>query len=289
MGRSRPEHAGWGASVSAMSGVGRCAGCGEAVGSGDRYCQQCGRPVVAPAVDGGPHGSRSRWPVTALAVAGLLAVAAAVVIPLLLTRASSSAPYDSPTPPVTSPGGSSPGPGSASPTGGTTASDASSSNPPPGATLLSWNGVAAAEAPSTSPDGVDGAGRRTTYVAANMLDADPTTAWRMDGDGTGAVLTFTLDQPRPITQLALVNGFAKTDPATGDDRYIQERRILRVSWFVGGRGYQQLLTDGVRQLQWISIPRVQTATVQLRIDAVTEPGDPDFDKTAISDVLIAGG
>jgi hypothetical protein len=256
MGRSRPEHAGWGASVSAMSGVGRCAGCGEAVGSGDRYCQQCGRPVVAPAVDGGPHGSRSRWPVTALAVAGLLAVAAAVVIPLLLTRASSSAPYDSPTPPVTSPGGSSPGPGSASPTGGTTASDASSSNPPPGATLLSWNGVA---------------------------------AWRMDGDGTGAVLTFTLDQPRPITQLALVNGFAKTDPATGDDRYIQERRILRVSWFVGGRGYQQLLTDGVRQLQWISIPRVQTATVQLRIDAVTEPGDPDFDKTAISDVLIAGG
>src|SRR3954451_2753528 len=170
-----------------MSGVGRCAGCGEAVGSGDRYCRQCGRPVVAPAVDGGPHGSRSRWPVTALAVAGLLAVAAAVVIPLLLTRSSSSAPSDSPTPPVTSPGGSSPDPGSASPTGGTTASDASSSDPPPGATLLSWNGVAAEEAPSTSPDGVDGAGRRTTYVAANMLDADPTTAWRMDGDGTGAV------------------------------------------------------------------------------------------------------
>ncbi|WP_041241349.1 NADase-type glycan-binding domain-containing protein [Geodermatophilus obscurus] len=136
--------------------------------------------------------------------------------------------------------------------------------------------------------GVDGAGNRTSYVPANMLDGDPATAWRMDGDGTGAVLTFGLDERRPIAQLGLVNGYAKIDPATGEDRYSQERRIVNVSWSVGGLVHHQPLVDGARCLQTISIPPVQARIVQLRIDAVTEPGDARFDKTAISDVLIAG-
>jgi hypothetical protein len=146
---------------------------------------------------------------------------------------------------------------------------------------------ATATAPATSPSAVDGAGRPVSYQASHMLDGDATSAWRMDGNGTGAVLTFTLDRSRPITTLGLINGYAKTDPATGDDRYRQGRRITHVTWTVGGRTIPQSLADGPRALQTVSFPAVTASTVRLRIDAVTAPGSRSFDKTAISEVVIA--
>lgn len=120
-----------------------------------------------------------------------------------------------------------------------------------------------------------------------MLDGDPSTAWRMDGDGRGAVLTFTLDTSRPITTLGLINGYAKTDPVTGEDRYAQNRRILHVTWSVGGRTIEQDLIDGTRQVQAVTFPAVRSSTIRLRLDAVSLPGTAQFDRTVISDVLIA--
>jgi hypothetical protein len=145
---------------------------------------------------------------------------------------------------------------------------------------------ASASAPATSAASVDGTGATTTYEASNMLDGDPTTAWRMDGDGTGQVLTFTLDTTRPITTLGLTNGYAKTDPVTGADRYAQNRRILHVTWTVGGRTVEQDLADGTRQVQAVTFPAVSANTIRLRIDAVTLPGAAQFDHTVVSDVLI---
>jgi hypothetical protein len=161
-----------------------------------------------------------------------------------------------------------------------------STTPAPGPSGT-WTSDASATAPVTSADGVDGAGNPTTYVADNMLDGDPATTWRMEGDGAGRTLEFDLGTARPISTLGLVNGYAKVDPATGVDRYTQGRRILSVTWSVGGQSFAQDLDDGVRQLQKIDFPPVTASRISLTIDVVTLPGDPAFDRTAISDVLIA--
>jgi hypothetical protein len=149
--------------------------------------------------------------------------------------------------------------------------------------------VATATAPSTSPDGVDAAGNRTTYVAAQMLDGDPATCWRMNGEGTGTVLTFRLDADYAVTSVGLVNGYAKTDPASGVDRYAQGRRITRVTWIVGEQRIPQDLVDGTRSVQTTSFAPITTDVVQMRIDAVTVPGDVAFDRTSISDVSLVAG
>jgi hypothetical protein len=148
---------------------------------------------------------------------------------------------------------------------------------------------ATATAPSTSPDGVDAAGDRTTYVAAQMLDGDPATCWRMDGDGTGIVLTFRLDGDYAVSTVGLVNGYAKTDPASGADRYAQGRRITRVTWIVRDQQIRQNLVDGTRSVQTTTFTPVTTDVVQLRIDGVTVPGDVALDRTAISDVTLLAG
>ena len=148
---------------------------------------------------------------------------------------------------------------------------------------------ASAAASATAADGVDGAGNPTNYAAANVLDGDPTTAWRMDGDGTGAVLDFSFPQPVQLSAVGLVNGFAKVDPGDGTDRYPQGRRITHVTWTIGDLSVPQDLADGVRDLQTIPIERRNATEVTLRIDAVTAPGDPGYDRTVISDVRLAAG
>jgi hypothetical protein len=148
-------------------------------------------------------------------------------------------------------------------------------------------GQAQALASATAPDSVDDAGAPTSYGAENMLDEDPATAWRVEGDGSGATITVTLPGPSRLTQVGLVPGYAKTDPVSGVDRFTQERRITRVSWrFDDGTEVVQRLDDQ---------PTLQTSTVDVtassvvvEILATTEAGDPDYDYTAISDLSVQG-
>ncbi len=147
---------------------------------------------------------------------------------------------------------------------------------------------ARAQVPSTSDDATDGNGDTTSYEAANMLDGDPETTWRMDGDGSGESVTFTFDGERTISQLGLINGYAKTDPASGADRYAQTRRITRVTWTIGADSFEQRLDDGDQGLQPLAIRPVKGDEVTLEIDRVTRPGDSSFNQTAISEVEILG-
>jgi len=281
--------------VSDTTAGGQCVGCGEPYMAGDGFCQNCGRPIppghggsYEPGADGWEHTppGRSLWLSVTLPIGGLVLLAAGVVAALLLVRGHAPPVASSVSTPAPSPAPSTDEgvEGSSAPSSPQDTGPDGSTGPVP----RPLNSVAVAYASATSPDNVDGTGHRTTYEAANLLDADPTTAWRTDGDGTGVVLTFTLGGPHLVTELGLVNGYAKTDPATGEDRYGQERRILIVSWAVGGNVYRERLVDGVRDLQVIDIPSAKADVVQLRIDAVTQPGDANFDKTPISDVLIAG-
>src|SRR5262245_5800368 len=81
--------------------------------------------------------------------------------------------------------------------------------------------IGAAHASCRAAAGVDSAGNRVSYAASNMVDGAPSTAWRCNGEGQGVTLSFSLQQPRRIAQVGLVPGYAKTDPASGIDRYAQ--------------------------------------------------------------------
>ena len=70
------------------------------------------------------------------------------------------------------------------------------------------------------------------YDAGNVLDGKASTAWRCDGNGVGHVLTFSFPAGTKISKVGLVNGYTKTDPSSGAERYGEYRRITRVtcSW-----------------------------------------------------------
>ncbi len=153
-------------------------------------------------------------------------------------------------------------------------------------------GLAAASAPAHAPAGVDFAGRTVTYVAPNMVDGDVQTCWRTPGDATGMVLTFRLDQPTRITEVGLVNGYAKTAVVGGRtyDWYRGDRRVLAVEWvFDDGSTVSQQLAQ-TRAMQTHRIPPVTTSTVQIRITSVSGPGHGPAARndTAISEVSLVG-
>jgi hypothetical protein len=164
----------------------------------------------------------------------------------------------------------------------TTTSDTSDTGPP-----VELAGDAQASASATASDNVDGAGDQTTYDAANVLDDDPSTAWRVEGNGRGVTLTLTLPGPAHLTEVGLIPGYAKVDPVSGDDRFTQERRITEVRWrFDDQTSVTQDLVDEP-EMQRTTVD-VDTATVVIEIAAAGPPGDPDFDYTAISDVSLLG-
>jgi hypothetical protein len=151
--------------------------------------------------------------------------------------------------------------------------------------------TATAVAPLTRAPGQDTAGNETAYDASNMLDGDKTTSWQMPGDGTGKELTFTLAKQTHLTEVGLVNGYAKTSKQGGKtlDWYAGNRRILKVEW---------LFDDGTTQTQDLrQITRMQTTavdatttTVKLRLLEVSGPGTGAAARnfTAISEVGLTG-
>jgi len=164
---------------------------------------------------------------------------------------------------------------------------AASAAPPADPATVRLAGVAAADL--TAADNVDGDGRPVSYAAANLLDGDPATTWRATGDARGSSVRITFAAPRLVSAVGLVNGYAKVDPATGLDRYPEERRVTAVTWsFDDGTTYAQELDDGVRTAQRMLIDPVRSGVVTLRIDATTPPGDLDRDYTAISEIELFG-
>lgn len=154
-------------------------------------------------------------------------------------------------------------------------------------------GQAQVDVPAVAVPNQDVSGRTVTYDATNMLDGDPQTAWRMPGDGTGAELTIDLGAPTAVTELGLVNGYAKVDRDTAGREvrwYPRNRRILEVSWtFDDGTSLSQTL-DQTTRLQSIEVPEVTTSSITLRLVEVSPPlaGPQGRDYTAISDLSLRG-
>jgi hypothetical protein len=141
-------------------------------------------------------------------------------------------------------------------------------------------------APLQAAPGVDACGNTTTYVASNMFDSDPTTAWRTAGDGTGRRITLNLGTDTLLTQVGLINGMAKIDACDGTDRYFDQRRITSVEWtFDDGTSVTQHLDPSTKTLQNTDVNTV-TTRVRLEIRATTPPGTRDF--TPISEINLVG-
>ncbi len=152
--------------------------------------------------------------------------------------------------------------------------------------------TATASAPKTAPAGQDVDGNAVRFDARQMLDGVPETTWRMPGDGTGETLTFELPEPATITEVGLINGYAKTSNEGGRqlDWYTGNRRVLAVEWlFDDGSSVSQDL-DSTRNLQSIEVPKVTTQTVQLRLVEVSKPGSGPAGRnyTPISEVALFG-
>lgn len=138
--------------------------------------------------------------------------------------------------------------------------------------------------PKPARASTDNQGNRTTYVAANLSDGEPTTCWRTAGDATGKVLVFRFDEPVTITEVGMINGYAKSDPP--NDWYAANRRVLEAEWrFDSGDPVSQTLENS-RDLQTVAVDAVETREVRLRLVQVSPPGGRNF--TAISEISLRG-
>ena len=153
-----------------------------------------------------------------------------------------------------------------------------------------WKGdvspVAAKTAQATchAPASVDSAGTKVTYFAPNTLDDDPATAWRCDGSAVGQKIRFTLPSGTEVAEVGMIPGYAKTDPASGTDRYAENNRITRVRWTFpdGSTVVQRLDPDPKkRDLQTVRVPATKAGTVTMEILAVARG---PRNTTAISEV-----
>lgn len=152
---------------------------------------------------------------------------------------------------------------------------------------------ATAEAPETAPPNEDVDGQLVSYDASNMLDGVTETAWRTLGDGTGMRIRFTLAEPTRLTEVGILNGYAKKstdDTGKVFDWYRGNRRVEVVVWQLGKgtKVRQELVTD--RSIQTLPIKPVTTRTVVLRLVQVSASGTgrAGRDYTAISEISLVG-
>lgn len=159
---------------------------------------------------------------------------------------------------------------------------------PPEPDAGSTNVAASAQVngPAPAAPGADLAGNPVTYPVTNMLDDDPSTAYRIAGDASGTELLFTLAADAKVSSVGLINGYAKTDGSV--NWYRSNRKIRRVSWhFDDGTVVKQRLRN-TTDLQVVPVPGVGTRTVRLRLLGVSAPGPNPRNTTAISSIVIEG-
>jgi F5/8 type C domain len=296
-----------------------CTTCGTRLVAGLRFCTSCGAPLSAtpvetPPVD--PPAETALWTTddpdpAAAAVSGqrgvpaaavvavtaiLLAGLAVIAVHTLSGHSTDPAPRAKPAATgKTSGGASTPADEPSQSAAPTTAAAAVVGVAEPGLPDGANDVAAGADitAPPSSRGRVDSNGRPATYPPKAMLDTDPSTAWRMDGDGSGQTITVAFGRRVTVTGLALDPGFDKT--GTNEDRWKQNRRISTATFTTddGSAFTVSFATDldlPIRdRLQSFVLPApVETRTLRVHIDA-TEPKPPrGFDTTAISRLAVLG-
>jgi hypothetical protein len=289
-----------------------CTTCGTRLVAGLRFCTSCGAPLSATseepdaagttlwATDDADPGvavqSRQQGVPASVVVVITAAVLAGLAVFVVHTLSADSAD----TTKTTARGKTS--------SGSSTPSAETSQSPPP--TAAAEHVVGSAEpgvppgehdvaagseisAPPSSRGHVDTKGRPATYPPKGMLDADPASAWRMDGDGSGQTITVSFARLVTVTGLALDPGFDKV--GKNEDRWPENRRISAATFTTDdGSAFTVSFATAadlpVRdRLQYFLLPApVKTRTLRVHIDA-TEPMSPGTnDTTAISRLAVLG-
>ena len=99
------------------------------------------------------------------------------------------------------------------------------------------------------PPGEDASGGKVSYAAANLTDGVADTTWRCDGPAIGEKITLRLPEKTSIGEVGLIPGYAKTDDASGDDRYAENNRVTRVRWTIGKTGVEQKMDGSAERPQ----------------------------------------
>lgn len=126
----------------------------------------------------------------------------------------------------------------------------------------------------TAQPAKDSLGKDVLYNAKLISDGKLDTAWRCDGEGIGTTLSFTLPEGTKVAALGVLNGYAKTDPRTGELMYGQYRRVKAVQWKLpDGTTVDQKFTESPSEIQVMRIPPVTVAgPIKLTIVESTAPG-----------------
>jgi len=140
-------------------------------------------------------------------------------------------------------------------------------------------------ASSTAPSSTDAAGNPVTYVPANVIDGNVQTAWRTPGDGHGQWVTLIFDNPIDVVRIGLIPGYAKTDPQTGANRFLQDRIIKAVAYQIPGLPNTPQTFEPLPVPQFVPL-RVTTSQITVKILATTAAGGLDY--TAISEIYVYG-
>lgn len=149
-------------------------------------------------------------------------------------------------------------------------------------------------ASNTAPNGVDYCQQQVSYIPDNLKDGDPTTAWRVLGDGVNASLRLTFDAPVQVTEVRIFPGYGKKDPCPPyTDRWPQGYRASSVTFtFSDGTTSSPYPLADAAQLQSIVLAQpVTTEWLEITIRETRPPlqaGAPR-DYAAISDVAVIGG
>jgi len=148
-----------------------------------------------------------------------------------------------------------------------------------------------ARASDESPPSVDSAGNQVTFNAVNAIDGRADTAWRVEGAGVGEYIEVQLAGPVRVREVQIIPGYAKVDPATGTDRFRQNRRVLRANIeFDDGTVYQATFEQRP-ELQAVRLPEpVVTTVVRVVVVESSEPAPaPEGrDFTPISEIVVIG-
>ena len=141
------------------------------------------------------------------------------------------------------------------------------------------------EASATAEPSVDGAGQPVGFETANLVDGRPDTAWRVDGDGIGHTLSFRFDRTVHLQAIGLLPGYAKVDPASGTDRFSQNRRVTTATYHFDSSPPVAVRFSDAPDLQWLKVDATTSAVV-VEITGSTEAAERDY--TAVAEVQFTG-
>jgi len=118
-----------------------------------------------------------------------------------------------------------------------------------------------------------------------VVDGNVQTAWRTPGDGHGQSVSLIFDQPIDVVRIGLIPGYAKTDPQTGANRFLQDRIIRAVAYQIPGLPNTRQTFEPLPVPQFVEL-RATTSRITVKILATTKPAGLDY--TAISEIYVYG-